>query len=1220
MYPLLMSRGCAVLWLAVCLSLAGARPVHALDPHAQITQYMHRVLGTEDGLPMNTATALAQTADGYLWIGTQEGLARYDGVTLTQFNKRNTPCLTDQWILRLRPMPDGSVWVIPLRSAPIVLRAGRFECEPLPPGVPGRLIKAIVPAAGGGTWFAAFGEGLFLVEGGRVVRTYRGAPRDRLASTRIADLIVARDGALWVATDGGGVSRIAQDGAIATFDRAAGLASDSAIALLQARDGAIWVGTSRGVDRIAAGKVEHLHAMPDQAVNALIEDRAGAIWFGTDGGLFRAAGGEISAYSEEQGLSFRVIRALLEDREGNLWAGTLGGGVDRFSEGPFTPVTTQEGLSDDFVWTVYEDAPGRMWIGTERGGLNLLEKGAITVYGRREDLGDDTVRSTYRDRHGTMWVGTRQAGLKRFADGRFIAVPADDARCELDVSAIAEDGAGALWVEARGATSGIGGTGVLCRLDRGRLRVVPPAEGGVEDIMSCMRPGRGGRLLLCGTRGLYVLDRGHVTLYSTDQGLSSNHVTSVYEDADGVLWIGTAQSGLNRLKDGVIRHATTAEGLFDDKMHAIVEDGRGLLWMSSNRGIARVAKRDLDSLFAGGRRSVEPTVFGSDHGMRTAECNGAAQYPAWRASDGTLWFATMKGAVHIDPEHVEMNRFAPPVIVERFTADGVDRGALSDAVLPAGSRALEFTYSAPSLIASSRIRFRYMLEGFDDAWVEAGRRRTAYYTNLPPGHYVFRVIAANSDGLWNEHGASVSFSLDAQVHQTWWFWLGVLLGGLGLILAVHRMRVRALSSRERELQERVEERTRQIAEASHALQASESYSRAIVGNVGEGIITFDGAGRISRWNAAAARIFAYTADDAVGRGADLLGIDRAPDRQPSAPAAVVEHATRKDGAVIPIEIHATSAQLDGEAMTIWLVRDLTAARRAEARVAAMQRELLAASRRAGMAQVATSVLHNVGNALTSVNVSAGLVLRTLRRSKVIGLGKAIGMLQAEPAQLASLLTESESGRHLPAYLARVNDVIQGERELAIEELESMEKGIDHINAIVTAQQSHARVDAVDESIVPSEMVDDAVRFERALCEMAGVIVRVEHADLSPVRVDRHRLLEIVMNLLVNAREALQESDPDRERAISVRTFAPERGLFSVEVRDSGVGIAPENLVKIFHQGFTTKPEGHGFGLHSSSCAAIELGGGLTVASDGPGDGACFTLTLPIDPPARAARA
>jgi PAS domain S-box-containing protein len=446
-----------------------------------------------------------------------------------------------------------------------------------------------------------------------------------------------------------------------------------------------------------------------------------------------------------------------------------------------------------------------------------------------------------------------------------------------------------------------------------------------------------------------------------------------------------------------------------------------------------------------------------------------------------------------------------------------------------------------------------------------------------------------------------------------------LFAVIGLVVGIHRMRVRQLSGREKELQQRVAERTRQIEEAAQALVASESYSRAIVGNVGEGIITFDGAGRISRWNAAAERIFAYSAEEAIGGGAALLGIDPVRRAGAPAPAAVVEQARRKDGAIIPVEIHATAADIDGDAMTIWLVRDLSATRRAEAKVAAMQRELIATSRRAGMAQVATSVLHNVGNALTSVNVSADLVLQNLRSSRLVGLDKAIAMLEAAGDDPVELLT-GERGRHLPDYLVKVNRAVQRERRTAIEELESMEKGIEHIKAIVSAQQSHARVSGVDESVLLSELVDDAVRFERSLCEMAGIAVRIEHADLPPVQADRHRLLEILINLLVNAREALQDEGLTGERAITVRTTSPAPGLISIEVQDSGVGIPAEHLIKVFHQGFTTKRDGHGFGLHGSSCAAIELGGTLVAASDGPGRGACFTLTVPIDRPARRGHA
>lgn len=1200
-----MRRPWSVLGLAVCVLGGLARPGWALDPHKRITQYMHRSWGSAEGLPMNTASALVQTPDGYLWIGSQEGLVRYDGVTFTLFNKRNAPCLDDQWILRLSPMPDGSVWVIPLRGAPVLLTRQGLSCPPLPAGVPTRLIKAIVPSPGGGLWIAAFGEGVFRVERG-IIRELRGAPGE-LSSTKVLDLAPARDGSLWIATDGGGVNHLWPDGTVEVFDTERGLASNSVVQVHETADGKVWVGTSAGVDVISKNKVEHVAGVPGSLVNAITEDRSGSLWFGTEDGLYRLRDGEVSGFTDQDGLSSRNVRTLLEDREGNLWIGTYGGGIDQLSDGVFTPYSMADGLSDDFVWTVFEDVPGRMWVGTESGGLHRLQDGAISSFGRAQGLGDDTVRSIHRDRAGTLWVGTRKAGLKRWDGATFASVGSDDPRCDSDVSAIAEDGDGVLWVGSRGRLASQGATGVLCRIIEGRLRVVEASAGGVEDILSCMRTSRDGRLLLCGTRGLYVIDRGVVKTYSTADGLSSDFVTAVYEDDEGTLWIGTAQAGLNRLKDGLIAHASTADGLFDDKTHAIVEDGLGYLWMSSNRGISRVSKRELDDLFAGRITSVKPNVYGSESGMRSAECNGGSQFPAWRASDGRLWFATMKGAVVVDPARLETNPVRPEVLIERFAVDGATRAfGPGELTLPPDTRAIEFTYTATSLIASERIRFRYKLEGFDSDWTDAAGKRTRHYTNLPPGQYRFRVIAANSAGLWNEVGASVGFRLEAQFYQTWAFLLTGMAAILAAIYAVHRVRVRHLRRREKELQQRVADRTYQIANAAQALRASEAYSRAIVGSVGEGIITFDDDGQISGWNRAAERIFEHTADEAIGATASLIGLQ---DAVEAATGAVVQRARRKDGTVIPVEIHATEANIDGAETTIWLVRDMTETRRTEAKVAAIQRELLATSRRAGMAQVATSVLHNVGNALNGVNVSADLILATLRRSKVVGLGKALAMVDEDPARLAEFLTTTDKGRQLPSYLVKVNRAIQRERETAIEELESMEKGIEHIKAIVTSQQSHARTDRVDEHIALAELVSDAIRFERAMCEAQRVTVNTDLADLPPVRVDRHRLLEIVMNLLVNAREAVLQGDG--EKLITVRSRPAGPDAVAIEVTDTGVGIAPENLVKIFSQGFTTKRHGHGFGLHGASCTAIEMGGTLTMESEGLGKGAKFVLTLPV---------
>jgi PAS domain S-box-containing protein len=1199
--------------VAVCTVLAAAaRPAHALDPAKRLTQYMHRSWGTQEGLPQNTVLSMMQAEDGYLWLATQEGLARFDGVTFTQFNSRNTPCLANHWIVHMAPMPDGSAWLLPFHGNPVRLAAGVFHCDPLPAGLPGESLISIAPAADGGTWFAS-AEGLFLVHGERITRVYRGAPHDQLSSIRIRRLTLARDGALWIATDGGGVSRIDRAGAIEVFDASRGLSSDEVADVVEARDGTIWTATSRGVDVISQGRIANVAGVPNAPFRTLLQDSRGAMWIGTDRGLVRLHGGAVSTMGHADGLAGPIVGSIFEDREGNLWVGTFMGedrGVARLSDGPFTPYGMAEGMRNGQVWSVLEEVPGRIWIGTESGGLTRLEKGLLTTFGRESALGDDSVRSLYRSRDGTLWIGTYRVGTKRFDGTSFEAVPSSDHRCDSNVVAIAEDGEGALWIATKGLLDDR--VGVLCRLDQGAFRVVDLGPKWKEDFFACMFRTRDGRLLVCSASGLHFIRGGEVTTFTTRDGLSSDFLLAAHEEPDGTIWIGTGGGGVNRLKNGELHQVRAADGLFDDTVSGIVEDGLGNLWLSGNRGIFRVSKRQLNALFEGRLASIESVVYGLDDGMRSAECNGGSQYPVVRGADGHLWFATMKGAVTVDPRHLTTSHHRPEVIIEKVSADGRDLDLAPGLTLEPGTRTLDFRYTATSLTASERIRFKYRLDGFDSDWVDADDRRTAYYTNLPPGAYRFRVIAANKDGLWNEAGASVRFYLEPAFHQTWWFSASCLVAALSLVLSFPWVRVRQMRRREKALQLRVVERTRQIAEA-------ENYSRAIVSNVGEGIVTFDEGRRISRWNAAAERIFGFTAEEAVGQTAALLNLGDAAGVDTAARPAVVEEARRKDGAVIPIEIHATEAHIDEKSMTIWLVRDLTETRQAEAKVASMQRELIATSRRAGMAQIATSVLHNVGNAITSVSISAGLVSATLRCSRSAGLSRVVAMLPADSGELASFLTATEKGRQLPTYLAKLSEAIERERSTAMDELQSMENGIERINAILSAQQSHARVAGVDEALKLSELIDDAIGFERSLCEMARVTVRREYAAMPLVRVDRQRLLEIVMNLLINAREAVTDPAAGGRRNIAVTTRLVDGGYFAIEVHDSGIGIAPENLVKIFNQGFTTKPTGTGFGLHGCSCAAIELGGRLSAESDGPGKGAAFILTLPMERSADAPR-
>ena len=1206
-------RGAAAVALCSAAAVLAGVPARAaaLEPGKALTQYVHRAWGAEQGMPQSSVFAITQTRDGYLWIGTEEGLARFDGVTFTSFDKDTIPCLVDEWLSELVEGPDGALWMGSWHGGVVRLKAGRFDCYGTKQGLPSDEISGIVPEADG-VWLASADRGLFFFQPdqGRVTRHYRGAPGDQLSSPRVSAIHRARDGSLWIATNGGGLDHLRRDGSIAVLGARDGLSSDSITSVEETADGSIWVGSAAGLDRILDGRIarfEDRRGRKPTLITSLRADRSGALWLGSENGLGRLQDGVIDTYSVGEGLSSPIVRVAFEDREGNLWFGPDGGGLQRLSDGVVTPFTRAEGLSDDQVWAVYGDSPGSIWIGTQNGGVNWLHDGTVTAVAAASGVSDGAVRAIYRRSDGTMWFGTRRRGLARLDGDRMVIIASDEPRCRARVTAIAEDDRGVLWVGTKGT---IGQEGLVCRLDGDRLIPYGGAQGGLDDQINVMRRLRDGRLMVGGGRGLYVLRGGALARrYTMADGLSSVVINSIYEDETGAVWIGTGTGGLNRMVGDRFSHLTTADGLFDDRVHAILEDGRGNFWMSSNRGIFRVPRRELELVLAGAIRSVTSVAYTRADGMGSTECNGSSQYAGWKAQDGSLWFATMKGAARVQPDRLHGNPRPPDVVIERFSAGGKAVGIGASIVLPAGTRTLELGYTATSLVASERIRFKYMLEGFETAWVEAGSRRSAFYTNLPAGSYRFRVIAANSDGVWNQVGAAIQFELEPHFYRTWWAYGLALLAAIGLGGAVQRLRARGWHAREKELEARVDERTRQIEAAAAALRSSEAFSRAIVDNVGDGIIAFRQDGSISRWNAAAERIFHYSDDDAIGRDASLIGTG--PSKGDGAGPKTVDQARRKDGSAVPIEVHATTADVDGETVSIWLVRDLTGARQAEAKLAGIQGQLIEISRRAGMSQVAASVLHNLGNSLTSLRVSLSVVLTGLRQSKLVSLARGVAMLGQAPRPDAPAAVD-ERARHLPAFLTKVTEALQEDQVEAIGELETMERIIAQIEAVVRSQRTRAQIAGVAELLVLRELIEDAIRGQRGSCDAAGVTLVTDYAELPLIRIDRARVLEILLNLMANAREAVEGGPPADLRHIVVRTRRADRDRFAIDVADTGIGIPLEHLSTIFAQGFTTKQDSDGFGLHSSACLATELGGSLKAHSEGPGQGACFTLILPMN--------
>ena len=800
----------------MCL-LATAPSALALDPGKAITQYMHEVWQTEQGLPQNTINAIAQTPDGYLWLGTQEGLARFDGVRFTVFDTRTTPELGHNFVLCLLTDRAGRLWIGTSGGGLVRLEKGRFTRYAERDGLPSEQVSALAEDRKGRLWVGTDGGGLASSDGGPFVRE----PSRESLGSHVRALLEDENG-LWIASDAG-LARL-HEAKLTSFTTQQGLSRQSVRSLLRDRHGALWIGTDLGLNRFENGRFTVFtkkQGLSHDVVVALREDREGNLWIGTDGGgLNRLTGGRFTAFSTKDGLTNDSVFALHEDAEGSLWLGTNLGGLNRLKDGRFTSFTTKEGMSGDFARAVYEDRQGNLWIGTEGGGLNRLKDGRFSAFTTREGLSNNTVFTILEDRAGSLWIGT-DSGLNRLRkDGRFEIFTANMGLSNDSVLALHEDRQGSLWIGTY--------AGGLNRLKDGRFTAFTTKEGLAHATVNVIYEDHAGTLWV-GTRGggLSRLKDGRITNYTTKDGLSDDLVFALHEDAEGSLWIGTYGGGLNRLKDGRFTVITRKQGLFDDVVHRIVEDGRGDVWMSSNRGLSRVSKRELDEVADGRRDRLAPVVYGTADGMRSAEFNGGA-HSGLQTRDGRLWFPTIRGVVEIDPEHLPTNRLVPPVVIEEVRVDERTADALGPLRLPPGTQTLEVHYTALSLAAPASVRFRYRLEGFDGAWVDAGARRTAYYTRLPHGSYRFRVIACNNDGLWNEEGASLPILIAPRFTETGWF-RG--LGALTFALVgpfFYRVRVLRLERQKADLERLVSARTAEV-EAANALLAQLAREDSLTG-------------------------------------------------------------------------------------------------------------------------------------------------------------------------------------------------------------------------------------------------------------------------------------------------------------------------------------------------------------------------------------------------------
>jgi len=1443
----------------LCAAAAFIPAVRALDPAKSIFQFNCHNWTREAGLPADKITTVTQTPDGYIWLGSQNGLVRFDGLEF-KVVPVGLPQAQGQDIRQLDLAADGRMWFSIANGG-----YGNFDGETFSaigdprwtaPGMNSTTIRA---GRDGAIWTGSvFGWG----------RWMPGKPEQTFFDEKLGSALVFAEDAsarIWMGTAERGLFHWAGGNFLLFPDEE--LKKENIHAVAVDAGGDIWVGTGRGLRRYDAQfRLKKIY-FPSSQTKALLLDRHGVLWAGTNQlGLARYKNDGFSFLRKADGLGSDDITLLFEDREGSLWMGTTDG-LSQLSDLKFPIYSTKEGLIPGVALTVAASHKGGLWISTSNGA-SYFDSKTFRNYSDDSLLPNHYVLRVFEARNGDVYLVDGDKNINVLAGGRLAIRYANNSWPE----AFAEDAAGV-----------IGGIGPnLVRFHDGKIQPFTfLGQTPHLDWVNNLCVAKDGALWVATNNGLFRIEDGKFQHWSAADGLSADRIHYVLEDVDGSIWAGLP-TGMVRIKDHRIKNITEEDGLPDDRIYAIVPGDRGFFWVTSGNGIFRVSRENLNAFADGKSARVQCEVFDGLESVKFADRTEQG-FSGAKTLDGRIWFPNLRGVVMIDPANFFTNQIAPQVHVEEVLVDGRELKGKGAAILQVGARRVEFFFTALSYIAPKKTQVRYLLEGFDPQWIDAGAHRSVTYNNLPAGRYAFRVQAANADGRWNTVGDNFSIELPPPFYARFWFYALCGLAGVLILVVGYRWQVRQLHDRQQKLQVENDRLELKVGDRTGELARSLSLLNATIESVTDGIVAVDLSGKITFYNTKfvdlwqfpaglleqrdAGKTRAYSAtllkdpgkflreltprsigpegktfdvfelkdgrvferyifpqrvgDERVGvvvnwrdvterrraeeavreseerfSGAfeyapigvalvspegrwlkvnralcDLVGyssaelltrtfqdithpddleVDLAHVRRMIAgeiasyqiekrylharghPVTVLlnvslvrdasgqpryfisqiqditarkqaENALRESnekfhqladnitdvfwirspdmrqvhyispafeqiwgrsvesllanpqhwadfilpedrervlgafasltGHVPSLEIEYRIVRPDGEVRWIrvrgfqvrdaahklirhiGIVSDITAWKESEAKLTDTHRQLLDTSRQAGMAEVATGVLHNVGNVLNSVNVSATLVADQVRHTKALNVAKLAALFAQNKTNLAEFLTQDARGQMIPDYLGTLADMLAEEHRSMMLELDNLRKNVEHIKDIVAMQQAYATTSGVIETVSVPDMIEEALRINAGSLVRHNVDTIRDYRARGVVTTDKHKVMQILINLVRNAKYACSESGLAAKQ-ITVRTTSDEHGV-KIAVIDNGIGIPAENLTRIFNHGFTTRKDGHGFGLHSGALAARELGGALTVQSDGPGYGATFVLELPAAPPPAA---
>ncbi len=805
--------------MAACMLLVCRADGFALNPSLDVSQYAHASWKISEGFSEGIIRSIAQTADGYLWLGTEFGLRRFDGVRAVPWEPPLGQHLPSSDIRSLQGARDGRLWIGTFNG----LASWKDRELTRYPELDGQTIEALLEDREGTIWVAGWAPST-----GRLCSIQNGNIQcygeDGRFGSGVTPLYEDSRGNLWA----GGMTGVWRwkPGSPKLYPMPN--PAQRIQALLESDDGALLIAQHTGITKL---RNENFEAYPLPAgfqPHRLLRDHDGGLWIGAlvQRGLLHIHKGRTDRFTQAEGLSGRSVTSFFEDREGSIWVAT-GEGLDLFRDFAIPTFSDQQGFSSRGMFSIVAATDGSLWLGTS-DGLNRWSKGQITVYryrglaavrdgspisglaagtadsgGTVREITDsglpDKAHSLFQDTRGRMWVGT-PSGVAFLKSDRFVPVASVPYGI---VYSFTDDSAGNVWVSHQEGLFHLFQERVVERIPWARLGRREPASALLHDAV------QGGLWLGFRDGGVAYFKHGQLrTSYSGIEGLGEGMVSGFYIDGHGALWAPTA-GGLSRIKDGHILTLTSQNGLPCNTVHWMMEDDAHSVWLYLACGLVRIGWSELDAWASHPKQTIHATVFDRSDGVTSHRLPAGYNAVVAKSSDGKLWFVRNVGVSVIDPHHLAFNERPPQVHIERVTADDKIYDATNGLRLPARLRDLSIDYTALSLAAPEKVRFRYMLEGQDADWKEVVNDRQVQYSNLPPRAYRFRVVASNNSGVWNDTGATLEFSIAPAYYQTRWFAALLVIAAAALLWEAYRLRVAHIARQfNRTLDARVSERTR----------------------------------------------------------------------------------------------------------------------------------------------------------------------------------------------------------------------------------------------------------------------------------------------------------------------------------------------------------------------------------------------------------------------------